>query len=496
MKKAVNLIFPHQLFAESPLLDNGHEVYLIEEFLFFRRYRFHKQKIAFHRASMKYYQQYLEAREITVNYIDMNHVLSDITQFHAEIAGNKISTIVYIDPVDDRLTRNIQQMASNCVLQVLPSPQFLNNESELSSFFRPDKSSFFQTTFYKQQRIKRNILLDAQRQPQGGKWTYDTENRKKYPKGKVPPSIQLPCSSSFWDEAVAYTEAHFQQNPGHLPKHRIYPIMHQEATDWFEAFLMHRFFDFGIYEDAILQGQTILNHSVLSPLLNVGLILPQDVVRTSLAFAQEKEVPMNSVEGFVRQIVGWREFIRGMYLCKGSYSRTRNFWNFNRKIPSSFYEGSTGIEPVDQTIKRVLEAGYCHHIERLMVLGNFMLLCEFDPDEVYRWFMELFVDAYDWVMVPNVYGMSQFADGGTFATKPYIGGSNYLRKMSDYPKGDWGKIWDGLFWRFIGKHQVFFEANPRTSMLYHAYQRMPQKKRNAHWENAKAFIQNKLEVMV
>jgi deoxyribodipyrimidine photolyase-related protein len=190
--------------------------------------------------------------------------------------------------------------------------------------------------------------------------------------------------------------------------------------------------------------------------------------------------------------MGWREFIRGMYEVKGSYSRTQNCWNFYRKIPSCFYDGTTGIDPVDTIIKRILKTGYCHHIERLMILGNFMLLCEFDPDEVYRWFMELFIDAYDWVMVPNVYGMSQFADGGTFATKPYIGGSNYIKKMSNYPKGNWEKIWDGLFWRFIGKHQNFFKSNPRTSMLYHSYNRMSEEKRKHHIQHAEEFIQNKL----
>ncbi|MDG1333264.1 MAG: FAD-binding domain-containing protein, partial [Crocinitomicaceae bacterium] len=208
----------------------------------------------------------------------------------------------------------------------------------------------------------------------------------------------------------------------------------------------------------------------------------------SLEFAKEEDIPINSVEGFVRQIVGWREFIRGMYECKGQYSRTQNHWKFDRKIPVSFYEGTTGIDPVDDAIKKVLETGYCHHIERLMVLGNFMLLCEFHPDEVYRWFMELFIDAYDWVMVPNVYGMSQFADGGTFATKPYIGGSNYIKKMSNYGKGDWTATWDGLFWRFIDKHQDFFLSNPRMSMMVHSFNKMSPEKQEEHLTNADDFL--------
>jgi len=177
-----------------------------------------------------------------------------------------------------------------------------------------------------------------------------------------------------------------------------------------------------------------------------------------------------------------------MYVFRGGRQRTTNFWNFKRKIPASFYEGTTGIDPLDHTIKKVLKNAYCHHIERLMVLGNFMLLCEFDPDEVYRWFMELFIDAYDWVMVPNVYGMSQFADGGMMSTKPYLGGSNYLMKMGNHPKGDWQKTWDALFWRFMHVHRDFFQKNPRMGMLIRSFDKMPESKQKNHMETAENFL--------
>lgn len=492
MSKSINLIFPHQLFATSPLLENEDEIYLIEEYLFFRQYRFHKQKIAFHRASMKYYQTYLERLGKTVHYIESGTELSDIRQFSKEVQAKSITRIAVLDPTDDWLEKRIRQLNKVSTLQFYADPQFLNTKEELASFFRPDKKSFFQTTFYKQQRKKRNILMLNDKQPLGGKWTYDKENRKKYPKTKTPPAIHFPVKSDFWEEAYEYTTNKFSENPGTISKDRFYPITHQEAKDWLEQFLNIRFYDFGIYEDAIVQEQSILNHSVLSPLINVGLIKPNEVIERSLLFAEQEKIPINSTEGFIRQIIGWREFIRGMYLCKGRQSRTRNFWNFDRKIPASFYDGTTGIPPIDQTIKKILQTGYCHHIERLMILGNFMLLCEFDPDEVYRWFMELFIDAYDWVMVPNVYGMCLFADGGTFATKPYIGGSNYIKKMSNYAKGDWEAIWDGLFWRFVEKHQVFFLSNPRTAMLVHTYNKKSEEKRKAHTADAASFIEQVL----
>ena len=205
---------------------------------------------------------------------------------------------------------------------------------------------------------------------------------------------------------------------------------------------------------------------------------PKYVIDKTLEFANKNDVPINSVEGFIRQIIGWREFIKGIYISKGEIERTTNFFKFRRKIPSSFYDGSTGIEPIDTTIKKILKTGYAHHIERLMVLGNFMLLCEFDPDEVYRWFMELFVDSYDWVMVPNVYGMSQFADGGIMSTKPYFSSSNYIKKMSNYKKSNWETLWDSLYWRFIEKNRDLFSKNIRMKFMVNMYDKMDQEKKS------------------
>ena len=488
MATAINLIFPNQLFAESALLENGNPIYLIEEYLFFRQYKFHKQKIALHRASMKSYQAFLEKKGLQVIYINSADELADIRQFKLEIERKQIIEINIVDPVDYWLEKRIKLVTKSVTLHVIDTPLFLNTKDDLSAYFTKDRKSFFQTTFYQQQRKKFHLLLDHNDEPMGGKWTYDVDNRKKYPKDKTPPSIYFPDQINLWDEAVEYTEEHFGDHLGEVSKQRIYPINHKEAKDWLLQFLEFRFHDFGIYEDAIVKEAHFLNHSVLSSSLNLGLILPSEVIAITIAFADENKIPINSTEGFVRQIIGWREFMRGMYECKGVYSRTKNFWGFTRKIPASFYDGTTGITPIDETIKKVLKTGYCHHIERLMILGNFMLLCEFHPDDVYRWFMELFIDAYDWVMVPNIYGMSQFADGGTFATKPYIGGSNYIKKMSDYKTGDWADVWDGLFWRFINVHQDFFKANFRMSMMYHSYQRMEDEKKAKHLGNAELFL--------
>ena len=374
-------------------------------------------------------------------------------------------------------------------LKLFNNPSFINTLSDLDDFFSPNKKKYFQTSFYKQSRIKQNILVDTSDRPIGGKWSFDDENRKKYPKKKIPPTIKSPLSNCFWDEALTYVEVHYPKNPGSLTPKPFYPVDGPSTQQWLNDFFDSRFEEFGTYEDAIVKDELILNHSVLSPMLNIGLISPNYIINSALIRAQKVDIPLNSLEGFIRQIIGWREFIRGMYVSQGSFSRSNNYWGFKRKIPSCFYDGTTGIAPVDQTIRKILKTGYCHHIERLMILGNFMVLCEFDPNEVYRWFMELFIDAYDWVMVPNVYGMSQFADGGLFATKPYISGSSYLMKMSDYPKANWQPIWDALFWRFMDVNRLFFLRNPRLSLLIKTFDKMTDQRKNEFHETANNFLE-------
>lgn len=488
--KTVNLLFPHQLFQEHELYHNGFPVYLIEEQLFFKQFNFHKTKLAYHRASMKSHEALLKKKGLTVKYIESPEPASDVRVLLRHLAQENIGAIHFIHPTDHWLEKRIQKEAKqhNIKWTAYENPLFINTREELSHFFKPGKQSFFQTTFYKQQRTQRGILLDKDHQPLGGQWSYDNDNRKRYPKGKVPPAVLFPKPDDHWTDAIQYVEKHFSDNIGQLHSEVCYPHNRHETDRWLQQFFRLRFKEFGAYEDAIVQNESVLHHSVLTPMMNAGIIKPQEVLESAIAYARTHDIPLNSLEGFVRQILGWREFIRGYYECKGVEARTRNYWNFHRKIPPSFYSGTTGIEPIDHLIKKVLRDGYCHHIERLMVLGNFMLLCEFDPNEVYRWFMELFIDSYDWVMVPNVYGMSQFADGGAMATKPYISGSNYLMKMSDYPKGDWQQVWDGLFWHFMNKQRDFFLKNPRLSMLIKTYDKMEVAKQKQHLHQAAQFL--------
>ena len=489
MSKEVTIIFPNQLFKNNPATKNGRKIYLVEEWFYFTQYNFHKQKLVLHRASMKFYENWLQQEGYDIDYIECGSPEHDASKLIAKLAKSKITDIHIVDVIDNLLMKKIKQACKQfeIALHIADNPNFINTIKGTEDYFNK-KNKYFQTDFYTWQRKQRNILLESDGKPTGGKWTFDAENRAKFPKKEKAPVIALPTENKYITEAKQYVTNNFNENYGLISKDCLFVITFDDAEAWLDNFLLNRFEKFGIYEDAIVVKEVVLHHSVLSPMLNIGLLQPMQIIEKAIAYSTKRDIPLNSLEGFIRQIMGWREFIRLVYEREGTKQRTTNYWKFTRKIPKSFWTGETGIAPIDSTIKKILETGYCHHIERLMVLGNFMLLCEFDPDEVHRWFMEMFIDAYDWVMVPNVYGMTQFADGGLMTTKPYISGSNYLMKMSDYEKGDWQSTWDGLFWRFMHEHRSFFLQNPRLGMLVHMFDKMPNEKQQNHLNNGQHFL--------
>ncbi|MEM9480501.1 MAG: cryptochrome/photolyase family protein [Verrucomicrobiota bacterium] len=491
----ITLFFPHQLFAPHPAVKKGRAVAFIEDSLLFGEdphhpIQLHQQKVVLHRASMKTLAAKLESAGHEVIYRDFQNGKTTETHLNAlHRAGYR--EFHYCDPVDFILQKRLRRwfdLKTNVRAHVHESPMFLTPKDWAEDHFSSRKRPFM-AKFYEEQRRRMGILLDKNGEPEGGRWSYDDENRKPMPKNLECPPDPVSRSTEAVREAVAYTEKKFSNYYGVAAEFN-YPVSHSSAERWFENFLSERFDRFGPYEDAISGRERVLFHSVLTPMLNVGLLTPQKVIDRALEFATDAKVPLNSLEGFVRQIIGWREFMRVMYERHGMEARNGNFWGFDDEpIPEAFYTGETGIPPIDDAIHRALSHGYCHHIERLMLLGNFMLLCRFHPRRVYQWFMEMFIDAYDWVMVPNVYGMSQFADGGIFTTKPYISGSNYVRKMSDYGKGDWCDTWDGLFWSFIADNDEYFRKQHRLGMMVRTLEKMNAAKQKAHRVNAERFLQ-------
>jgi len=488
----VSLVYPHQLFKNHPALAAGRGVWLIEDPLFFGNdphwpTAMHQQKLMLHRASMKGYEAELKKFDYTIHYIDTPLDGSiDSAELLESNLPKKLTHLHLADPADEILMKRVQRFAKQrkVKLSVYPSPNFISPPEFLDAHLAAKKRPFM-AKFYEAQRKRAHILIEKDGSASGGKWSFDTENRAKLPKGHVPPREPIAAKNALTREAAEYVSERFPDNPGSI-KHFRWPVTRADAEIWLEQFITERLENFGIYEDAISTKHAYLYHAAITPMLNIGLLDPQDIITRVLKKAGK--VPMNSLEGFIRQVIGWREFMHGIYQFRGSEIRRKNFWNFETPLPKAFYDATTGIPPVDRVIRQLLDDGYCHHIERLMILGNFMLLCRIKPDDVYRWFMEMFVDSYDWVMVPNVYGMSQFADGGTFTTKPYLSGSNYVLKMSDEPKGEWCKIWDGLFWTFIGDHLPFFLKNPRLSMMARNWEKQSTEKQDAHRAAADGFL--------
>jgi deoxyribodipyrimidine photolyase-related protein len=325
--------------------------------------------------------------------------------------------------------------------------------------------------------------------PEGGQWSYDELNRKKLPQSISIPKIKRILETQNTQEIKKIISKLFDSHPGSTENFNI-PTTRKQALSWLDDFLKNKFFLFGDYEDAISKKGHILFHSLLSPLLNIGLLTPDEVIDKAIKFAKTKKIQINNVEGFVRQIIGWREFIKNVYDYHDDNMKKSNFWGHKLKLKKSWYDGSTGIEPLDHAIKEINKFGYAHHIIRLMLISNIMNLSGIDPKEIFKWFMEMFIDSSDWVMTPNVFGMGTFSDGGIFATKPYICGSNYLLKMSDYKRGEWCEVVDGLYWQFIEKNKKYIKSNHRLSMMGHALEKIDPERKKRIFTQANKFIRD------
>ena len=453
------LLYPHQLFENiEPLC--RHTIVLIEEPLFFTQYQFHIQKLILHRASMRFYYHYLLEAGFTVEYCENEDYL---TRYASE-------QITLYDPIDDWLTKKIQNNFQQVTF--LPHPNFFGTR---------DNTKFF-NSYYIHRRKELGIFIDEAGKPYGGKWSLDSENRKKLPKNESIP-LSLIYQNRFIEEAKIYCKKF--ATIGECEEF-YYPITFDEARANLTYFLQKKFERYGDYQDAIVKNETFLYHSNISSSLNIGILSLDYVIKKVVSH----NAPLNAKEGFVRQIIGWREFMLTVYKSSHITLRTTNFFGFTRTIPSKLLSAKTGLQPFDDALEKLHTTAYNHHIERLMIISNLFLLLEIDPDYTYHFFMANYIDAYDWVMVGNLYGMSGFSDGGSITTKPYISSSNYIIKMSnDYKKTDpWCAIWDGLYWRFLDKYAHRFDANPRMQMQIALLKKIDNQKLVAYKNIAERFI--------
>ena len=466
------LIFPTQLYNDVKILYEYKKIYLLEEPRYFTDFKFHKLKLAYHRASMKKYYDYLKKKKFHVTYIEYDMVN---VSFYKKIG---VSTFMRLP--DNKLEAKLHKIFGKNITMI-DTINFLIKYDELEdikSIIYKNKK-YMHEEFYKYQRKKLDILIENNK-AEGGKWSYDNMNRLPLPKNENPPEIKSMKKNKYTTEAIKYVNKNFPSNYGEMEY--FYPIDRKGSIKWLQTFLEERLKKFGAYEDAVTEKSPFVYHSVLSPMMNIGLITDMEIVEISYKYYKSHKIPIESYEGFIRQVIGWRNYVYTLYLLEGDNMYSSNILKHTNKLNSrKMWEGTTGILPIDSIINKIVKYGYCHHIERLMYLGNFMLLCMIDPKDVYNIFMEWTVDSYDWVMVPNVMGMSQFATN-IMMTRPYFSSSNYIIRMSDYKKnGEWDKIFDSLYYNFIDKHYDMLKKNYATAQQV------------KHWDNKTDSMQSEMK---
>ena len=464
---------------------------------FFRRRMYHRQKLTYIFAAMRRFATWLsEERGLPVDYYRCTDPQADrsVADMLDTLAEEGTQKLVMFEPAskEGELFKDVRKHP-DLELEVRETGNFLTSDT-LSNEHFADRSSFRFLPFYKDQRRRLNLLLTPEGGPQGGSWSLDEENRSSFDEDVEIPE-RAACHTPGDEEIIAEVQNDISTLELGIGESAPmwYPISPEAARAWLREFLEARLAKFGTYQDAVKPGEAFGFHAVISPILNVGILHPREIMETADAYYQKHtdRVSLNQIEGFQRQVIGWREYVKGVYDHFGDKQRTMNALECTRSLPRAFWTGETGLAPVDECIGRLLRLGYLHHIERLMIMGNIMLLCEIHPDEVYEWFMSLFVDAYDWVMVPNVYGMSQFADGGAMMTKPYVSSSNYLLKMTEFEDdGYWSKVWDALFWEFIRARREYLSHNARMGLMVNLYDKKSEEDKSSYKRVKEEFLEH------
>jgi deoxyribodipyrimidine photolyase-related protein len=450
MSNDIFIIFPNQLYADYNHLKNYTNVFLIEEPIYFydpiyKPFRPNKIKIAYMRACMKYYYNTLSKNNINISYITYEEALKS----YSFIGKTKSNIITFFDPIDYDLSKKLNKILSEFRLNIIDSPQLLLSKDILKEYYDKHAKSARHASFYEFAKKKLGILENTK--------NLDKYNRNPPPK-KEPNAYHYKNNTNidkYYNEAITYTEKYFKDHYGNSNNVKSYPITSADSYKQLNRFLTNSLKDFGQYQDAIMEKDVFMYHSVISPMFNIGLITSKDIVNKTIEYydKNKKDIPIASLEGYIRQIVGWNLFESSLYIFRYNDIIKSNLPNNKNKFKdiSIWYKGETGILPFDNEVKKAMNYGYSHHIVRLMIFLNLFILCEVHPDEIYRWFMEVVsIDAYSYLMIPIIYTMGFFYPKAM--TKPYLSTSNYIVKMSNYKKdGKWDKIWDALYHDFVSK---------------------------------------------
>ncbi|WP_311201744.1 cryptochrome/photolyase family protein [Sulfitobacter sp. S223] len=458
--------------------------------------RHHPKKIALIFTAMRKFAAMLEDAGWTVAYSQLDDtdnagsIVGELLR-RAEQTGAK--EVICTEPGEWRLINKLTHAPIKT--RILPDDRFLASHAEFEAWAEGRKALRMEY-FYRDMRRKTGLLMEGD-EPAGGQWNFDHDNRKPAP-GDVAPEGPLRFEpDNITGDVMALVEAQFDDHFGEL-RPFWFATTRAQALEALDHFITHSLPRFGDFQDAMLRGEEFMFHAILSPYLNIGLLGPLEICKAAEAAYKRGDAPINAVEGFIRQIIGWREYVRGIYFLEGPEYAQRNALNQKRDLPSVYWGGKTDMACMAAAVDQTAKEAYAHHIQRLMVTGNFALLAGIDPTQVADWYLEVYADAFEWVEAPNVVGMSQFADGGVIASKPYVSSGAYINRMSDYCKGCAYKVsqktgegacpFNTLYWHFLDRHRDRFSGNPRMGNMYRTWDRMDEDKRKTVLADAEAVL--------
>ncbi|MEA5582036.1 cryptochrome/photolyase family protein [Nodularia harveyana UHCC-0300] len=444
-------------------------VIFIESLQYIQARPYHQQKLILIWSAMRHFAQELRQLKYSVTY----KIAEDFTTpLQAWVEENGITQLRVMMPNDRPFSQIIQNLDLPCEISLIPNNHFLWNTAEFNNWASGRKRLLMED-FYRAGRRRFQVLMDED-QPIGGKWNLDKENRQP-PKGKLnTPPVKWFKPDQITLDVIAQVKSLKIPTYGNLEPFN-WGVNRHEALQVLDWFIQHRLSNFGTYQDAMVTGEETLWHGLISPYLNIGLLQPLEVIQAVEAAYKQRQLPLNSVEGFIRQVLGWREYMRGIYHFVDADYPENNWFNHSQPLPEFFWTGETEMNCLHQILTQVQRTGYAHHIQRLMVLSNFALIAGIEPQAIENWFHAAFIDAYDWVMQTNVIGMGLFADGGILASKPYAASANYINKMSDYCKscvynhkqriGENACPFNFFYWDFLHRHREQLKSQGRMSFI-------------------------------
>jgi deoxyribodipyrimidine photolyase-related protein len=452
------------------------EVFMVESIPEAQYVWSHKAKIALFLSAMRHFANELKDRNYPLTYIQQSS-LSIVDALKEKIIQEQITCLICVEPGEWRLKQQIEELARTLSIQLeMRSDDHFYCSREEFVAWASDKKELRLEYFYRLMRKTHGILIDADGNPEGGQWNFDQDNRKPYPK-KGPGIIEAPVffePDLITQEVLQFVNETYVSHPGTLDDFQ-WPVNREQALEALNYFVEYRLRNFGVFQDAMWTDTPFGWHSILSSSLNLKLLNPREVIDAVLTAWKQYSLDLSTVEGFIRQILGWREFVRGMYYLDMPKMAQDNYYDHQRQLPKWYWSGKTQMACMKDAIGQTLQYGYAHHIQRLMVTGNFALLAEILPSEVCDWYLAIYVDAIEWVELPNTAGMALFANGGRFTSKPYIASGAYIKRMSNYcgscqykPDVRFGETAcpiTTLYWNFLIKHREQFDSSPRTRLM-------------------------------